>query len=183
MPDASTISSLCVELSPGEQAAAFIATLLAGQSSESLAGRRIVLVGSLPRLAFAETSPWPGGSSGMRGSACVCVHLLRRGGTLVVLDCPLSRLLIRMLLALAADGQGQERGDCLTEQDLLSACCDAAALLVMPGWRHPHDQTWTALSVRRRPPCLLIDLRPAAGQPPDACGLLVGRLTASTSRG
>jgi len=113
----------------------------------------------------------------------LCVCLLRRGGTLVVLDCPRSRLLIEMLLPLAADGQGHWQGDCLVERDLSSACRDAAALLVLPGWRQPPTLTWRALAVRMRPPSLLFDLRPAASQPPESCGLRVWRLGGVASWG
>jgi hypothetical protein len=182
MTDALPLSPLCAELSLGEQAAAFIATLLAGESGESLAGRRIVLLGSLPRRSFADIPPLPGRFLwDERVRLCVC--LLRRGGTLVVLDCPRSRLLIEMLLPLAADGQGHWQGDCLVERDLSSACRDAAALLVLPGWRQPPTLTWRALAVRMRPPSLLFDLRPAASQPPESCGLRVWRLGGVASWG
>lgn len=175
MSDASPLFPAAAELFSGEQAAALIASLLAGDSSDGFAGRRIVLLGSLPRRSFAVLSPLPGRFIGdERLRLCVC--LLRDGGTLVVQDCPRSRLLIEALLPLAADGHGHWRGGCLVERDLSSACRDADALLLLPDWRQPPSLPWRALAARMRPSALLVDLRPGGTPPLDACGLPVLRL-------
>ena len=176
MSDASSLAPIAAEPSRGEQAAAFIAAQLAGDFGASIQERRIVLLGSLPRPPVTAVCALPGRFA-WDERVRLCARLLRSGVQLVLLDSPRSRLLIEALLPLAADGHGRWQGGCLLERDLSTACRDAAALLVLPGWRQPPSLPWRALAGRMRPQALMFDLRRDPAQPPpDASGLRVWRM-------
>lgn len=140
-----------------EEAAGFIVAQLEPQPGAGLSDQPIVLLGSLP--GCGATSPSPARPPAPRQAAQLCARLLQRGGQLVVLDRPRSRLWIEALLLLAMEGQGRCRGGCRLENDLALACRDAAALLVLPGWQPPDSLRWSSLASRMRPQALLFDLR------------------------
>jgi len=193
-----------------EDTCGFIVSQLERQPGAGLCDQRIVLLGSLPARRSAASRPARCGSQSgaalagaaqrdaaqsgalqtgavqsdavQSDAAQLCARLLQRGGQLLVLDQPRSRLLIETLLPLAVDGRGRWRGSCRLESDLAAACRDAAALLLLPGWRPPRSLRWNALAGRMRPQALLFDLRPAQlFERPLSCGLRVWWLGASTS--
>lgn len=162
--------------SAGEAAAAFIACQLSRPSFAGLEGQRIVLLGSFPRRLTGGGALFAS-AAGADELVRLCTGLLRCGADLVMLDCPRSRLLIETLLPLAADWRGRWQGGCHLEPDLSSACREAMALLLLPGWRLPHSLPWRALAGRLRPQAQLFDLRPWDGlQQLEFSGVQVWRL-------
>lgn len=162
------------------EAAAFISSQLDGSGAAGLEGRRIAVLGLLASRSAGEPLGGVRRPEPLDGMA-LCAHLLERGARLVVLDRPRNRLLMERLLQLAADGRGRVRGSCQLEADLAGAFRDAAAALLLNGWRQERPVAWGGLRDRMQPGAQLFDLRSGGGlERAAACGLQTWHLEGCT---
>lgn len=150
-------------------AARFIQAQLSGSRSESIAHRRIVVLGLDDGQ---KRQPWqsaPGRE--------ICRALLQEGARLVILDRPRNRIAMGGLLAQLPAPQ-RLAGSFELHSDIASAFRLADAVLLLPGWKQDHAMTWQALAASMQDRAFVFDTRSDGDlSRPAACGLEAWQLS------
>jgi len=155
-------------------AAPFIRSQLMGLRDRSLQGRRIVILGLTP-LRHRDPRQSAAGLD-------LCRDLLGQGARLVILDRPQNLVVLTSLLAMSNQSGGIP-GSCELESDVTCAFRNAAAVVLLPGFRHSRPLAWRALACSMQSPGWVFDLRPDGDlSRAAASGLQTWQLGRSTQR-